>query len=72
MPDKVTTIVQGKLSELDETLCVNEFISYYPLVVIIKHYRQLIRLVMYTVSTNGEQASLANLKMTIGSLLECS
>ena len=29
-------------------------------------------LVMCSVSTNGERASLANLKLTIGSLLECS
>ena len=29
-------------------------------------------LVMCSVSTNGERASLANLKFTIGSLLECS
>ena len=30
------------------------------------------KLVMCSVSTNGERASLVNLKMTIGSLLECS
>ena len=30
------------------------------------------QLVMCSVSTNGERASLANLKLTIGSLLECS
>ena len=29
-------------------------------------------LVMCSVSTNGERASLVNLKLTIGSLLECS
>ena len=29
-------------------------------------------LVMCSVSTNGERGSLANLKLTIGSLLECS
>ena len=29
-------------------------------------------LVMCSVSTNGERASLTNLKLTIGSLLECS
>ena len=29
-------------------------------------------LVMCSVSTNGERASLANLKLSIGSLLECS
>ena len=29
-------------------------------------------LVMCSVSTNGERVSLANLKLTIGSLLECS
>ena len=34
------------------------------------HFR--IILVMCSVSTNGERASLANLKLTIGSLLECS
>ena len=30
------------------------------------------KLVMCSVSTNGERASLVNLKLTIGSLLECS
>ena len=30
------------------------------------------KLVMCSVSTNGERASLANLNLTIGSLLECS
>ena len=30
------------------------------------------KLVMCSVSTNGERASPANLKLTIGSLLECS
>ena len=29
-------------------------------------------LVMCSVSTNGERASLVNLKFTIGSFLECS
>ena len=29
-------------------------------------------LVMCSVSTNGERASIASLKLTIGSLLECS
>ena len=35
-------------------------------------YSLIIILVMCSVSTNGEQASLENLKLTIGSLLECS
>ena len=35
-------------------------------------YIYLYLLVMCSVSTNGERASLVNLKLTIGSLLECS
>ena len=34
--------------------------------------RFMYKLVMCSVSTNGEQASLANSKMTVDSLLECS
>ena len=34
-------------------------------------YMYIYLLVMCSVSTNGERASLANLKLTIGSLLEC-
>ena len=36
------------------------------------HSNEAIKLVMCSISTNGERASLANLKLTIGSLLEYS
>ena len=49
-------------------LCVNTN-TYIPTYRTIEKDNQL---VMYSVSTNGERASLANLKLTIGSLLECS
>ena len=39
---------------------------------IYKFFSSIHTLVMCSVSTNGERASLENLKLTIGSLLECS
>ena len=57
--------------------CVSRTYIYIYIYIYIYMYIRIafsieLRLVMCSVSTNGERASLANLKLTIDSLLECS
>ena len=66
--DRSVGVDYWRASEASETLLVVvQWKTRY-----VYTYIYIYILVMCSVSTNGERASLANLKLTIGSLLECS
>ena len=64
-------VIEGEVGRGGER-CEHPSMEELQVVLLRMDYHFRIILVMCSVSTNGERASLANLKLTIGSLLECS